>query len=216
MKPTFKENPFPRDEFCVFFSSGWKKTLIRLGALFFLGLAILGGVLEWVSPQPRPLRIPNTGAVKKYLSTTGYLPGHFMPPGFNPYLGSFMEGESYHKKVGAWIVDIHFSRDQTLDITLLDPVDPYPLFENPSRAVNRKRTSDAITLLKTNQELKHLIHLATGGRIPLNEVVSRQETKLKGFEEGKGDLDSWEYTLSPLGYLHFASGKRPLAVGIGY
>lgn len=184
-------------------------------ALFF-GLALAGGLLEWVHPKAQPIKGPNIEAVKAYVVRMGYQPGFYKQVGLENYLSSRMDGLNYHKRMGEWIWEIHFSRDQTLDITFLNPADPYPLFSVISRELNQQRTCEALIILRTNQELKRLVDLATGGRILLSEVIKRQEMKLKAIEEGKDDLESWEFTSGSSCYVRVSSGKRPLAIGIGY
>ena len=182
----------------------------------FLGLALVGDLLDWVHPKPQPIRGPNIEAVKEYVVRMGYQAGFYKQAGLENYLSSRMDGLNYHKRIGEWIWEIHFSRDQTLDITFLNPADPYPLFTEITRELNKERTREALIILRTNQELKRLVDLATEGRILLGQVIERQEMKLKGIEEGKDDLESWEYTSGSSCYIRVSSGKRPLAIGIGY
>jgi hypothetical protein len=193
-----------------------KKKWLQFSMAVFLGLALAGGLLEWVHPKAQPIKGPNITAVKEYVIRMGYQAGFYKQAGLENYLRSRMDGLNYHKRIGEWICEIHFSRDQTLDVTFLNPADPYPLFTEVTRELNQERTCEALIILRTNQELKRLVDLATEGRVLLREVIERQEMKLKAIEEGKDDLESWEFTSGASCYIRVSSGKRPLAIGIGY
>ncbi len=192
------------------------KTWSLISIAIFLGLALVGGLLEWLQPKIKPTLGPNIKAVEGYIIRTGYQAGYYRKPGLENYLHSRMDGHNFHKLIGEWVVEIHFSRDRTFDITFLNPDDPYPLLDETTKELKQERTREAILLLRNNQELKRLVELATEGHIQLGQVIQRQEMKLKGIEEGKEDLKPWEFTSGQTCYMRVASGKRPLAIGIGY
>jgi len=78
----------------IAFGNKRKKTWVRVGIVIFLGLALLGGLLDKAPPKARPAMGPDLKAVKDYAGVAGYRSGPFWPEDFDRYLISQIKVKS--------------------------------------------------------------------------------------------------------------------------